>query len=109
MEYGSSDSFPFDFERIGIPFGPKSKGKLSPRSYSIQSEKKWNTSFLSVSQRRLVATHGDYFTSLEASQFYSNLHQKVFILLCAERVSDVYLNEYIIKRCNVPKFLSLIK
>ena len=32
----------------GIPFGSKSKGKLSPRSYPIQGERKWNTSFFSV-------------------------------------------------------------
>ena len=42
------DSFPFDFEPNGFPFGSKSKGKLSPRSYSIQCERKWNTSFLRV-------------------------------------------------------------
>ena len=43
-------SFPFDFEQNGIPFGSKSKGKLSPKSYPIQFERKWNTSFLSVSK-----------------------------------------------------------
>ena len=43
------DSFPFEFEPNGIPFGSKLKGKLSPRSYPIQCERKWNTSFLSVS------------------------------------------------------------
>ena len=32
----------------GIPFGSKSKGKLSPRSYPIQCKKKWKFSFLSV-------------------------------------------------------------
>ena len=42
------DSFPFDFEPNGIPFGSKLKGKLSPRSYPIQSERKWKHSFLSV-------------------------------------------------------------
>ena len=48
MGYGRGDSFPFDFELNKIPFGLKSKGKLSPRSYPIQCERKWNTSFLSV-------------------------------------------------------------
>ena len=48
MEYDHGDSFPFDFEPNGYPVGSKSKGKLSPRSYSIQFERKWNTSFLSV-------------------------------------------------------------
>ena len=48
MGYDRGDSFPFDFEPNGIPFGSKSKGKLSPRSDPIQFERKWNTSFLSV-------------------------------------------------------------
>ena len=32
MGYDRGDSFPFDFESNGIPFGLKSKGKLSPWS-----------------------------------------------------------------------------
>ena len=41
--------FSFRFsEPKGFPFGSKSKGILSPRSYLIQFERKWNTSFLSV-------------------------------------------------------------
>ena len=48
MGYNRGDSFPFDFEPNGISFGSKSKGKLSPRSYPIQCERKWNTIFLSV-------------------------------------------------------------
>ena len=48
MGYDRADSFPFDFEPIGIPFGSQSKGKLSPRSYPIQCERKWKYSFLSV-------------------------------------------------------------
>ena len=48
MGYDRGDSFPFDFEPNGNPFGSKSKGNLSPRSYPIQCERKWNTSFLSV-------------------------------------------------------------
>ena len=40
--------FPFDFEPNGNPFGSKSKGNLSPRSYPIQCERKWKYSFLSV-------------------------------------------------------------
>ena len=42
------DSFPFDLEPNGFPFVSKSKGKLSPRSYPIQCERKWKYSFLSV-------------------------------------------------------------
>ena len=45
MGYDRGDSFPFDFEPNGILFVSKSKGKLSPRSYPIQCERKWNTSF----------------------------------------------------------------
>ena len=48
MGSGRGDSFPFDIEPNGIPFGSKSKGKLSPRSYHIQCERKWKYSFLSV-------------------------------------------------------------
>ena len=49
MGYNRGDSFPFDFEPNGIPFCSKLKGKLSPRSYPIQCERKWKDSFLSVS------------------------------------------------------------
>ena len=48
MGYDRADSFPFDIEPNGNQFGSKSKGKLSPRSYPIQFERNWNTSFLSV-------------------------------------------------------------
>ena len=48
MGYDRGDSFSFDFEPNEIPFGSESKGKLSPRSYPIQCERKWNISFLSV-------------------------------------------------------------
>ena len=52
MEYDRGDSFSFDFEPNGFPFGPKSKGKLSPRSYPIEFEWKSNKSFLSVGDSR---------------------------------------------------------
>ena len=48
MGYDRGDSFPSDFEPNGNPFGSKSEGKLSPRSYPIQFERKSNTSFFSV-------------------------------------------------------------
>ena len=48
MGYDRGDSFPFDFERNGNPFGSKLKGNLSPRSYPIQCEWKWKHSFFSV-------------------------------------------------------------
>ena len=50
MGYDRGDSFPSDFEPNGLPFGSKSKGKLSPRSYPIQFERTWNASFLSVTR-----------------------------------------------------------
>ena len=53
MGYDRGDSFPLDFELNGIPFGSKSKGKLSPRPYPIQFERKSNTSFLSVSGQQI--------------------------------------------------------
>ena len=51
MGYDRGDSFPFDFKPNGIPFGSKSKGKMSPRSYPIQYERKWKHSFLRVYSR----------------------------------------------------------
>ena len=48
MGYDCDDSFSLDFETNGIPFGSELKGKLSPRSYPIQYERKWKYSFLSV-------------------------------------------------------------
>ena len=48
MEPDRGDSFLSNFEPNRILFGSKSIGKLSPRSYPIQFERKWNYSFLSV-------------------------------------------------------------
>ena len=47
MGYNRGDSLTFDYEPNGNPFGSKSEGKLLPRSYSIQCERKWKYSFLS--------------------------------------------------------------
>ena len=55
MGYHGGDSFPFNFEPNGIPFGSKSKGKLSPRSYPIQFERKRKYSFFSVSKSTITA------------------------------------------------------
>ena len=41
MGYDRGDSFPFDSEPNESPFGSKSEGKLSPQSYPIQRERKW--------------------------------------------------------------------
>ena len=51
MGYDRGDRFSFDFEPIGTPFGSKSKGILSPRSYPIQFERKWKSNFLRVLHR----------------------------------------------------------
>ena len=48
MGYDRGDSFPLDFEPNKLPFNSKSKGKLPPRSYPIQCERKWKASFLSA-------------------------------------------------------------
>ena len=66
MGYDRGDSFPFDFEPNGIPFGSKLNGKLSPRSYPIQCERKWKHSFLSTDLSRtlniqmFITTHTAY-------------------------------------------------
>ena len=38
MRYDRGDSFPFDLEPNGVPFGSKLKETPSPRSYPIQFE-----------------------------------------------------------------------
>jgi len=53
MGYECDDSFPFHFEPNGNQFGSKSEGKLSLRSYPIQFERKWNTSFSVVSEQKI--------------------------------------------------------
>ena len=50
MGYDRGDSFSIDFEPNEYPFGSKSKEKLSPLSYPIQSERNWKYSFLSEAQ-----------------------------------------------------------
>ena len=54
MGYDRGDSFPSDFEPNGIQFGSKSKGKLSPRSYPIQCERKLKHCFLSAMSKSSV-------------------------------------------------------
>ena len=54
MGYDRDDSFPFDLEPNGIPFGSKLKGKLSHQSCPIQFERKWKHSFLSVSKLETI-------------------------------------------------------
>ena len=78
MGYDRGDSFPFNFEPNGNPFGSKSKGKLSPRSYPIQCERKWKYSFLS-----LVPSSG-WLWDLPVQFFLSKIKgaQPHFFILC---------------------------
>ena len=46
MEYDRGDSFPFDFKPNETTFGSRLKGKLSPRSYSMQFERKLKSIFV---------------------------------------------------------------
>ena len=45
MGYDRGDSFPIEFEKNRFPFGSKSEGKPSPRSYPIQFESNRNIVF----------------------------------------------------------------
>ena len=60
MGYDHGDSFPFDFKPNGIPFGSKLKGKLSPRSYLIQFESKWEYSFISDCDMHSAGSYDKY-------------------------------------------------
>ena len=48
MKYDRGDSFPFDYEPNGVPLVSQSKGKLSPRSHSLQSERNLKSKYLRV-------------------------------------------------------------
>ena len=72
MGYDGVHSFPFNFEPIGISFGSKSKGKLSPRSYPIQCDRKWKYSFHSVQTLgQLLVGEGGVFG--EVGRFFGRL------------------------------------
>ena len=80
MGYDRGDSFPYDFEPNRIPFGSKSKGKLSPRSYPIQCERKWKYSFLSVTVQIMHLHARGFFVNKKATPFYAkrNIFLSVF-------------------------------
>ena len=69
MGYDRGDSLPFDFEPNGNPFGSKSKGRLSPRSYPIQFESKSNTSFLSVSSSSSIISRVYWCEEIELLEY----------------------------------------
>ena len=77
MGYDRGDSFPFDSEPNGIPFGSKSKEKLSLRSYPIQYERKWNTSILSSKEH--------YISVLSTPKFHEKMVMKPRPLLPSSR------------------------
>ena len=87
MGYDRGDSFSLDFEPNGFPFGSKSKGKLSPRSYPIQFERKGNTSFLSVrisfAEANLIAANCDIANfghrGSYCADYSSSVHQELFV------------------------------
>ena len=58
MGYDRGDSFLFDFEPNGFPFGSKSKGKLSPWSYLIQYKRRLLLGFLPPESLRISQHYG---------------------------------------------------
>ena len=77
MEYDRGDSFLSDFEPNGFPFCSKSNGKLSPRSYPIQFERKWKSIFPSVRNREIASSRC---TSGAVHYFYSYFIHTVYFL-----------------------------
>ena len=61
MEFDHDDSILLDFELKLIAFGSKSKGRLSPQSYSIHVERKLKNYFPSVPYRLVEVTQGGFF------------------------------------------------
>ena len=92
MGYDRGDSFPFDFEPNGIPFGSKLKGKLSPRSYPIRCERKWKYSFLSVTrcnyETKLQEKHyANYYTIVTSQSARLHKTGNMFVLTYYEMYS----------------------
>ena len=79
MGYDRGDSLPLDFELNGIPFGSKSKGKLSPRPYPIQYQRKLKYSFLSV-HHCVPHTKRNFFSDSFQSE-WNRFIVKVFLLI----------------------------
>ena len=77
VNHDRGDRFPIDFEPNRISFGSKSKGKLSPRSYPIQFERKWKSIFPSVRNREIASSRC---TSGAVHYFYSYFIHTVYFL-----------------------------
>ena len=63
MGYDQDDSFPFDFEQNGIPFGSKLNGKLSPHHIQFNVKENRNIVF-SVYRKTSAVTSTDRETSV---------------------------------------------
>ena len=74
MGYDRGDGFTLDFELNGIPFGSKSKGKLSPRSYPIQFDRKGNTRFPSVETAEVRSQRCHYSEAFRAQSSPTPTH-----------------------------------
>ena len=79
MGYVRGDSFPFNFELNGNPFGSKSEEKLSPRTYPIKFERKWNTSFLSAACEHIFLEGHQFRTELSLTTQIQNSDAKGFL------------------------------
>ena len=73
MGCDQGDSFPIDFKPNGIPFGSKSKEKLSPRLYPILCVMKWKFSFLSASESFRRVSNKSRWDAKESSRPNSNV------------------------------------
>ena len=78
MGYDRGDSFPFNYEPNGIPFGSKSKGELSPRSYPIQYERKRKYSFLSADNDVFKPSHNREIENLHKNFQRKEVHGRCF-------------------------------
>ena len=98
MGYDRGDSFPFDFEPNGNTFSSKSRGKLSPRSYPIQFERKSNTSFLSVIAR--------YYGAITAITVIGNSRNSA-VIMC--RIIMVFMGGIILFKWNQKLYSKSLK
>ena len=90
MGYDRGDNFPPYFEPNGIPFGSKSKGKVSPRSYPIQCERKWNTKFLSVAPQKRQDEVGISVNVRLSECIYTHIYTCVWDSVTPADISTIY-------------------
>ena len=108
MGYDRGDSFPFDIEPTGIPFGSESKEKLSPRSYPIQCERKWKYSFLSDIPAELPCFYlhaPDFIPANHAiMEINEQFENKSLRSLCASGTAYLYFRNLYTRRINSAMF-----